>query len=96
VFGCKQQGRTAKECLNVFYYLTYEGTIDIRSISDVERRKVILSQINNYGQTPAQLFKKPHPRRRIITPTPSPLLPHTWEPFFFTGFLASLICHTSN
>lgn len=85
IFGYKQQGRLARENLNVFYYLTYEGTVDIRSIDDVERRKVMLSQINNYGQTPTQLFKKPHPKRRVVTPRLSPLVPHTWEPFIYAG-----------
>ena len=84
IFGHKQQGRVARESLNVFYYLTYEGTVDIRSIEDVDRRKVMLSQINNYGQTPAQLFKKPHPRRRVAVPPASPLQQaHNWEPFVF-------------
>ena len=34
IFGYKQQGKPAADALNVFYYLTYEGTIDIDKITD--------------------------------------------------------------
>jgi hypothetical protein len=27
IFGYKQTGKAAEEALNVFYYLTYEGTV---------------------------------------------------------------------
>ena len=29
IFGYKQQGKAAEEALNVYYYLTYEGAVDI-------------------------------------------------------------------
>jgi Beige/BEACH domain len=45
--------------LNVFYYLTYEGAVDIDAIIDPT-----IAQINNLGQTPLQLFDKPHPKRQ--------------------------------
>ena len=34
IFGCKQRGRAAAEALNVFYYLTYEGAVDLEAIDD--------------------------------------------------------------
>ena len=32
VFGYKQQGAAAVEATNVFFYLTYEGTVDLDAI----------------------------------------------------------------
>lgn len=120
IFGWKQQGKAAKDSLNVFYYLTYEGAIgkkrhtmlpqlcacecailkyicpsavllhthihaytDTKTIKDPAQRRVVLSQISNYGQTPMQLFKKPHPRR-APTVRPLPISPSSWEPYPFT------------
>ena len=34
IFGVKQRGRAAEEALNQFYYLTYEGTVDLDAIAD--------------------------------------------------------------
>ena len=34
VFGYKQRGKEAEKSLNVFYYLTYEDTVDIDTITD--------------------------------------------------------------
>eukprot|EP01132_Coremiostelium_polycephalum_P009076 gene9076-11116_t len=67
IFGIKQRGLYAIEAHNVFYYLTYEGSVDIDSIEDENTRRATESQINNFGQTPTQLFsKKPHPLRDTI------------------------------
>eukprot|EP00026_Physarum_polycephalum_P000200 Phypoly_transcript_00200.p1 GENE.Phypoly_transcript_00200~~Phypoly_transcript_00200.p1 ORF type:complete len:1988 (-),score=255.41 Phypoly_transcript_00200:62-5914(-) len=64
IFGYKQRGRAAVESFNVFYYLTYEGSVDIDKITDPDLRRATESQIDNFGQTPAQLIKKrPHPAR---------------------------------
>jgi hypothetical protein len=32
IFGYKQTGKAAEKAYNLFYYLTYEGTVDIESI----------------------------------------------------------------
>lgn len=48
---------------NVFYYLTYEGSVDLETISDVVMREAIENQIRNFGQTPSQLLLEPHPPR---------------------------------
>ena len=45
----------------VFHYLTYEGAVDLDAISDPMERVAITLQINEFGQTPRQLFKRPHP-----------------------------------
>lgn len=63
VFGYKQRGEEAKKAHNVFYYLTYEGAVDLDSIVDPMERHSIESQIAHFGQTPSQLLTKPHPNR---------------------------------
>ncbi|EQC38685.1 hypothetical protein SDRG_04381 [Saprolegnia diclina VS20] len=63
IFGYKQQGPPAVEACNVFYHLTYEGALDLETIGDPALRAAYLDQINEFGQTPSQLFKLPHPPR---------------------------------
>ena len=48
---------------NVFYYLTYEGSVDLESMTDGVMREAIEGQIRNFGQTPSQLLMEPHPPR---------------------------------
>lgn len=66
IFGEKQRGPEGVNALNMFYYLTYEGTVDIDAITDPIQRDSIIAQIENFGQTPMQLFKKPHPKRNTV------------------------------
>jgi WD40 repeat protein len=68
IFGYKQQGHAAIEECNVFYHLTYEGAVDLDAVQDPEMKKVFIHQINEFGQTPSQLFKTPHPTRSIRAP----------------------------
>ncbi|MGH0127040.1 UNVERIFIED_CONTAM: hypothetical protein FKN15_030427 [Acipenser sinensis] len=63
IFGYKQRGPDAVEALNVFYYCTYEGAVDLDAIADEKERKSLEAMINNFGQTPCQLLKEPHPVR---------------------------------
>lgn len=63
IFGYKQKGPEAVRATNVFYYLTYEGSVDMDSISDPVMREAIENQIRNFGQTPSQLLMEPHPPR---------------------------------
>ncbi|XP_078072025.1 neurobeachin-like protein 2 isoform X4 [Mustelus asterias] len=63
IFGYKQRGPAAVEALNVFYYCTYEGAVDLDAIADETERKAIEGIISNFGQTPCQLLKEPHPPR---------------------------------
>ncbi|XP_031416111.1 lipopolysaccharide-responsive and beige-like anchor protein isoform X3 [Clupea harengus] len=63
IFGYKQQGPEAVRALNVFYYLTYEGAVNLSSISDPMLREAVESQIRSFGQTPYQLLIEPHPPR---------------------------------
>ncbi|XP_059177042.1 protein FAN-like [Physella acuta] len=63
IFGFQQRGDEAWKANNVFYYLTYEGAIDLDSIQDEAERKSLETQIMEFGQAPKQLFKTPHPQR---------------------------------
>ena len=65
IFGYKQQGKEAEAAMNVFIHLTYAGEVDIDAISDPVYRNAVISQINNFGQTPNRLFTKPHPKRIV-------------------------------
>lgn len=64
--------QAAEDAVNVFYHYTYEGSVDIDSVTDPAMKASILAQINHFGQTPKQLFLKPHVKRR----TDRKLLPH--------------------
>ncbi|XP_067642070.1 neurobeachin isoform X13 [Eurosta solidaginis] len=63
IFGYKQRGPEAIRATNVFYYLTYEGSVDLDAISDPVMREAVENQIRNFGQTPSQLLMEPHPPR---------------------------------
>ncbi|XP_026148843.1 neurobeachin-like protein 2 isoform X3 [Mastacembelus armatus] len=63
IFGYKQRGEEAVNALNVFYYCTYEGAVDLDAIANENERKALEGIISNFGQTPCQLLKDPHPPR---------------------------------
>ncbi|KAL1627864.1 Beige protein-like 1 [Diplodia seriata] len=63
VFGFKQQGDAAMEATNVFHYLSYHGAKDLDNIDDPVERLATIGIIHNFGQTPHQVFQKPHPPR---------------------------------
>lgn len=67
IFGYKQRGVEAANADNLFYYLTYEGAVDIDKIHDPMERSSIEMQIREFGQTPKQIFTRPHPKRRAGT-----------------------------
>jgi hypothetical protein len=73
IFGSKQRGEQAAEACNVFFYMTYEGQVDIDAINDPTQQKAALDQIAHFGQTPYQLFKDAHPSRMPIEQCISPL-----------------------
>jgi hypothetical protein len=65
MFGYKQQGEEAVAAKNVFHPLTYEGAVNIDAIEDKVTKEATIAQISSYGQTPKQLFKKPHPQKDV-------------------------------
>ncbi|EGD77683.1 beige/BEACH domain-containing protein [Salpingoeca rosetta] len=76
VFGFKQQGEAAEAAVNVFHPFCYEGELVESRLGDAVQRDAVTSFIRHFGQTPAQLFSKPHPPRfaQALTPTTHPLL----------------------
>lgn len=74
IFGYKQTGYEAEAADNVFYYLTYEGSVNVEHIDDVNERNSYETQIMEFGQTPKQLFTEPHPQRYHIN-NPYSILP---------------------
>ncbi|CAG2101979.1 unnamed protein product [Medioppia subpectinata] len=79
IFGYKQHGPPAVEAVNVFHHLFYEGNVDIYTIDDPLKKNATIGFINNFGQIPKQLFKKPHPAKKVFSHSTSvpltPLLP---------------------
>nr|CAD7409809.1 unnamed protein product [Timema poppensis] len=65
IFGYKQYGPPAVDATNVFHHLFYEGNVDIYNIDDPLKKNATIGFINNFGQIPKQLFKKPHPAKKI-------------------------------
>ncbi|XP_015584318.2 BEACH domain-containing protein C2 [Ricinus communis] len=63
IFGYKQRGKEAILANNVFFYITYEGTVDIDKISDTVQQRATQDQIAYFGQTPSQLLTVPHLKR---------------------------------
>ncbi|OBT91582.1 hypothetical protein VE01_10403 [Pseudogymnoascus verrucosus] len=63
VFGCKQNGESAIENVNVFHHLSYRGATDLDAIQDRHEKLQTISIIHNFGQTPHQVFSKPHQSR---------------------------------
>jgi hypothetical protein len=63
IFGCKQRGEAAIEAVNVFHHLSYHGAKDLDNISDPVERLATIGIIHNFGQTPHQVFSKPHQAR---------------------------------
>ena len=81
IFGYKQRGEAAVDADNLFYYLTYDGAVDVEAETDPDKRASLQAQIAEFGQTPRQLFTRPHVCRNstsddvqtvISTSTPTP------------------------
>eukprot|EP01064_Diplonema_japonicum_P037364 TRINITY_DN8719_c0_g2_i1.p1 TRINITY_DN8719_c0_g2~~TRINITY_DN8719_c0_g2_i1.p1 ORF type:complete len:3517 (+),score=722.39 TRINITY_DN8719_c0_g2_i1:99-10649(+) len=75
IFGCKQYGPDAVEAANTYHPYSYEQCVSDINFSEEEEhtKQRIISHIDNFGQSPIQLFRKRHPPR-------SPIL-HIYQPF---------------
>jgi hypothetical protein len=73
IFGYKQTEDEAIQADNLFYYLTYEGSVDLEKMNDSSQKTALELQIQEFGQTPKKLFCGPHPRRSDIN-APVPVL----------------------
>lgn len=71
IFGYKQKGPEAIRAINIFYYLSYEGAVNLDAITNPADRAAIEAQMKIFGQTPSQLLTEPHPPRNSIMPTVS-------------------------
>lgn len=71
IFGYKQRGQEAEKNLNCYVHLTYEDSVDFDSMKEKKAIISVETQILNFGQTPSQLFIKPHPERSSITTLPT-------------------------
>lgn len=60
------EGPEAIKADNLFYHLTYEGSVDFSKVRSPSQRKAIELQIQEFGQTPKQLFNGPHPCRNDV------------------------------
>ncbi|KAK4502464.1 hypothetical protein PRZ48_005889 [Zasmidium cellare] len=65
VFGFKQRGEAAIEATNVFQHLSYGGAKDLDKIDDQVERLATIGIIHSFGQTPHQVFSKPHSYREV-------------------------------
>jgi hypothetical protein len=63
IFGSKQRGEAAIENTNVFHHLSYHGAKDLDTIEDEHERLATIGIIHNFGQTPHQVFSRPHQAR---------------------------------
>ncbi|KAI1903421.1 hypothetical protein AGOR_G00027000 [Albula goreensis] len=63
IFGYKQRGPEAVRALNLFHYLSYEGSVSLDTITDPLLREAMETQIQCFGQVPSQLLIEPHPPR---------------------------------
>ncbi|KAI9046878.1 hypothetical protein LZ554_008956 [Drepanopeziza brunnea f. sp. 'monogermtubi'] len=66
IFGCKQRGEAAIDSVNVFHHLSYHGAKDLDNIVDPIERVATIGIIHNFGQTPHQVFSKPHQAREDV------------------------------
>jgi hypothetical protein len=60
IFGSKQRDPASYNC---YHPLSYRGAIDLESIKDEGEKAASTAIIHNFGQTPEQIFKSPHPHR---------------------------------
>jgi hypothetical protein len=60
VFGAKQRDPASFNC---YHPLSYRGAVDLESIKDESEKAASTAIIHNFGQTPEQIFKAPHPHR---------------------------------
>jgi WD40 repeat protein len=111
IFGCKQRGEAAIESVNVFHHLSYHGAKDLDNIEDPVERLATIGIIHNFGQTPHQVFSKPHQAREemrhkikrldtsaeSLTRLPFPLLESQERvaSLIYSGKLDRLLCATA-
>lgn len=66
IWGFKQNGKEAWDADNYFFYLTYEHMVEQEKKKPEYDRNYVIASLDNYGQVPIQLFKRPHQKRLPI------------------------------
>ena len=95
IFGAKQTGPAAVEYYNVFQHLTYGPAVRqaILDAQSTQERDAVISEADNFGQTPVQLFALPHPQRlasaSVITRTE--LILTQWRQYSISGGTAAAV-----
>ncbi|KAF2743345.1 beach-domain-containing protein [Sporormia fimetaria CBS 119925] len=64
IFGYQQRGEAAIEAANVYRHQSYQGAVDLDVIDD-QRWEENIQVIHNFGQTPYQVFQRPHPQKDV-------------------------------
>ncbi|KPP62512.1 hypothetical protein Z043_119299 [Scleropages formosus] len=82
IFGYKQRGPEAVRALNVFHYLTYEGTVNLDSISDPVLRESALMFKDQMQQDVIMVLK--FPSNSPVTHVAANTLPHLTVPAVVT------------
>ena len=72
IFGYKQRGKPAEEALNVYYYLTYEGAVEIEALEPAMRDAVEAQTLQPRPLTPPYTTYTAHIPYNPYTPTPRP------------------------
>lgn len=67
IFGYKQRSVEAEKENNLFYYLCYEGSVNLNNVKDWNQRHALEIQIMEFGQIPKQIFQFPHPARTTLS-----------------------------
>lgn len=67
IFGFKQRDPSAFNC---FHPLSYRGAVDLDAMTDEGEKAASTAIIHNFGQTPRQIFKAPHPQRVVGSSNP--------------------------
>ncbi|CBZ37434.1 hypothetical protein, conserved [Leishmania donovani] len=70
VFGVRRRGPLALERYNVFQRMTY-GEEVVQALKNAETPHdcdVIIAEVDNFGQTPLQLFQERHPSHQELAP----------------------------
>lgn len=70
-------------------FYSYEGAVDLDAITNPVEREAVEGMINNFGQTPSQLMKEPHPSRLSLQDALAKMLKSDKKPDI-TLFLSKL------
>lgn len=63
IFGYKSRGPEAVAATNVFHPMSYADSVNLEGIDSALERQAAAQVVHNFGQTPTQLFSRPHPSR---------------------------------